>query len=68
MPWLLPREIAPLHQKALDRYLGSLTERLSDPNVDRNALVREELARLLYGRPYEELLEANPLAAMGLDP
>ena len=46
MPWLLPREIAPLHQKALDRYLGSLTERLSDPNVDRNALVREELARL----------------------
>ena len=68
MPWLLPREIAPLHQKALDRYLGSLPERLSDPNVDRNALVREELARLLYGRPYEELLEANPLAAMGLDP
>ena len=68
MPWLLPREIAPLHQKALDRYLGSLTEKLSDPSMDRNALVREELARLLYGRPYEELLEVNPLAAMGLDP
>jgi len=68
MPWLLPKTIAPLHQKALDRYIGGLVERLSDPGVDRNALVREELSRLLYGRPYEELLEVSPLLAMALDP
>ncbi len=68
MPWLLPRGIAPRHQESLDRFLGRLTERLSDPHLDRNALVREELAQLLYGKPYEELLEVNPLAAMALDP
>jgi acetyltransferase-like isoleucine patch superfamily enzyme len=68
MPWLLPKTIAPLHQKALDRYIGGLVERLSDPGVDRNALVREELSRLLYGRSYGELLEVSPLLAMALDP
>ncbi|MGQ9510739.1 MAG: acyltransferase [Thermaceae bacterium] len=68
MPWLIPRDVSPPHQETLDRYLGRLQEALSDPGLDRNAFVREELARTLYGLPYEELMERNLLAAMGLDP
>ncbi len=68
MPWLVPRPVDLAAEKALDRFLGGLSERLSDPGVDRNELVRGVLAELVYGRPYEDLAESAPLAALALDP
>ena len=46
MPWLLPKTIPTDPQKALEHWLAGLSERLSDPSTDRNALVRDELSRL----------------------
>lgn len=68
MAWLLAKSVPQPSQAALERWLAGLSERLSDPGVDRNELVRDELARLLYTRPYAELAEVSPLAASGLDP
>ncbi len=68
MPWLVPRPVDLAAEKTLDRFLGGLSERLSDPGVDRNELVRGVLAELVYGRPYEDLAESAPLAALALDP
>ena len=68
MPWLLPRRIASGGERLLDRFLAELGERLSDPATDRNALVREVLAQVLYGAGFEELLERAPIAALALDP
>ena len=68
MPWLLPRQIADEGARALERFLAELAERLSDPATDRNALVREILAQVMYGKDYQELLEKAPLAAFALDP
>lgn len=45
MPWLLPKTITPDADQMLKRWLGELSERLSDPAVDRYALVRDELSR-----------------------
>ncbi len=68
MPWLLPRQVTPEAERELDRFLGELAERLSDPATDRNALVREILAQLLYASSFDELAERSPMAALALDP
>jgi acetyltransferase-like isoleucine patch superfamily enzyme len=68
MPWLLPRPLAPEADATLTRFIGDLAERLDDPAQDRNAVVRETLAEVLYGAPYPELLERAPMAAFALDP
>ncbi len=68
MPWLLPRQVTPEAERELDRFLGELAERLSDPATDRNALVREILAQVLYASSFDELAERAPLAALALDP
>ena len=68
MPWLLPKSITPEADQLLERWLGELTERLADPATDRNALVAAVLSEVLYARPYEELQETAPLAAVALDP
>ena len=68
MPWLLSKTIPQPSETALQRWLAGLVERLSDPSTNRNALVRDELSRILHGRPYAELAEVSPVAAMGLDP
>jgi len=68
MPWLLPKTITPDADQMLKRWLGELSERLSDPAVDRYALVRDELSRILHARPYAELAEVAPMAALALDP
>lgn len=67
MPWLLPKPIPESSDRLLQRWLGGLAERLSDPSTDRYALVRDELARILHARPYDELAEAAPMAAFALD-
>ena len=68
MPWLLPRQVTPEAERELDRFLGELAERFSDPATDRNALVREILAQVLYASSFDELAERAPLAALALDP
>ena len=68
MPWLLSKPIPAGPQQELDRWLSELGEKLSDASLDRNALVREELARIVHGRSYGELTETAPMAALALDP
>ena len=52
----------------MTRLLGDLAERLDDPARDRNDTVRDLLAHVLHARPYEDLVEAEPWAALALDP
>lgn len=68
MPWLIPRSIAAGADALLTRSIGELAERLDDPTLDRNVVVREALAELLYAQRYDELAEQSPLAALALDP
>jgi galactoside O-acetyltransferase len=68
VPWLVPTSPPPPAERALTRLLGGLAERLDDPSEDRAAVVRELLAELVYGRRYDELVEATPWAALALDP
>lgn len=68
MPWLIPRPLPEAAGRALERYIGQLAEKFDDPALDRNAVVREELARLLYASSYAELCERAPMAALALDP
>ncbi len=68
MPWLLPRRIHPQAERELERFVGELAERLSDPATDRRVLVREILAQLLHGTSFDELAERAPMAALALDP
>lgn len=68
MPWLVPPSPAPESDRELSRLLGGLAERLDDPAEDRDRIVRELLAELLYARPYDELAERAPWAAFSLDP
>jgi acetyltransferase-like isoleucine patch superfamily enzyme len=67
MAWLLPK--TPQQSRpTLDHWLAGLAERLQDPSVDRNVLVRDELAQLMHARSYEALAETAPMAALALDP
>jgi acetyltransferase-like isoleucine patch superfamily enzyme len=68
MPWLIPKSLPQGADDQLRRYLGELGERLDDPAGDRNTVVRDALAQLMHARPYEELVELAPVAALALDP
>jgi len=68
MPWLIPRSLPAPAERTLTRFLGELAEKLDDPALDRNEVVCETLAELLYARPYAELEAAAPTAAFSLDP
>jgi galactoside O-acetyltransferase len=65
--WLTPQPLPADDERALNRWLGALAERLDDPAEERAVIVRELLASLLHGRPYDELAEAAPWAAFALD-
>lgn len=67
MAWLTPQPLPDGDERALNRWLGTLAERLDDPAEDRAVVVRELLAPLVHGRPYDELAEAAPWAAFALD-
>ena len=68
MPWLQERTLEGRAGERLDRFVGELAERLDDPSLDRNEVVRETLARQLYARPFQTLEEDAPMAAFALDP
>jgi len=68
VPWLVPTAPPPPAERELQRLLGGLEERLDDPAVDRAVTVRDLLAQLVYGRPYTDLVEGAPWAALALDP
>ena len=68
MPWLLPRRVDPEAERAVDRFVGELAERLVDPATDHRVLVREVLAQVMHGTGFDELAERAPLAALALDP
>jgi acetyltransferase-like isoleucine patch superfamily enzyme len=68
MPWLIPKALPDGADGQLHRFLGQLEERLDDPAIDRNVVVRDTLAGVMHGRPFEELAEDAPMAAFSLDP
>ena len=68
MPWLIPTPVAAQAQEHIDHLVGELGEKFDDPAVDRNDIVRDTLAQVMYGRGFDELSERAPLAALGLDP
>jgi acetyltransferase-like isoleucine patch superfamily enzyme len=68
MPWLVPRALPPEGERALARFLGELAEKLDDPALDRDEVVRETLAEILYAAPFAELEARAPMAAFALDP
>jgi galactoside O-acetyltransferase len=68
MPWLIERPLPSDARRTLETYLGELAERLDDPSLDRNIIVRDELARLMHGVSFDELEERRPMAALALDP
>ena len=67
MTWLKPVDIDPRAQSSYAAFFSDLEARLRDPATDRPALVRETLARAMYGRDYAALLADAPLAALNLD-
>lgn len=67
MAWLTPAPLPDADERALQRWIGGLAERLDDPAEDRAVVVRETLAPLVHGRPYDELADAAPWAAFALD-
>lgn len=46
--------IGPVGEEVYPRFVEELAERLDDPALDRNLVVRETLSRLYLGRPYDE--------------
>lgn len=68
MPWLQDRPLDPEADARLRRFVAELAERLDDPALDRNAVVREVLARQLHARSYAALAEDAPMVAFALDP
>ena len=67
MAWLTSHPLPDDDERALQRWLGALAERLDDPAEDRAVVVRELLAPLVHGRPYDDLAETAPWAAFALD-
>jgi len=47
-------EIGPVGEEVYPRFVEELAERLDDPALDRNLVVRDTLSQLYLGRPYEE--------------
>ncbi len=68
MPWLIDRHPPAKAAGTFERFVSELAERLDDESLDRNETVRSVLAELMYGRPFEDLNAAFPLAAFALDP
>ena len=68
MPWLIPRSLPARAQQTLANFVGELAERLDDSSLDRNEVVRDVLAQVMYARPYADLEAASPVAALALDP
>ncbi|MEX2543041.1 MAG: acyltransferase, partial [Trueperaceae bacterium] len=68
MPWLIPKALPDGADMQVRRFVGELAERLDDPAADRNVVARDTLARVIHARPYEELAEKAPMAALALDP
>lgn len=68
MPWLIPKALPDAAETQVRRFVGELGERLDDPGSDRSLVVREALAQVVHARPFDELVEVAPLAALGLDP
>jgi len=67
--------IGPVGEEVYPRFIGELAERLDDPALDRNLVVRETLSRLYLGRPYDEgaltdrrLTVADKTLVASLDP
>ena len=46
--------IGPIGEEVYPRFVGELTERLDDPALDRNVIVRDVLSQLYLGRPFDE--------------
>ncbi len=67
MPWLIGQSLPTEAGKTLERYSGNLAEQFDDPTLDRNLIVREALAELMYGSSFEELSERAPMGAFALD-
>ena len=67
MPWLISRSLPTDAGKTLERYIGNLAELFDDPLQDRNVVVREALAEMMYGSSFAELSERAPMAAFALD-
>jgi galactoside O-acetyltransferase len=67
MPWLTHRSLPTESGKTLERYIGGLAEQFDDPTLERNIIVREALAELMYGARFAELSERAPMAALALD-
>ena len=68
MPWLIPRSLPSHAEKALTHFVGSLAERLDDAGLDRNEVVRDVLAHVMYAQSYTDVEAASPIAALALDP
>ena len=68
MPWLIPRSISVSADKTLTHFIGELAEQLDDSSLNRNEVVRDVLAQVMYARSYAELEAASPIAALALDP
>lgn len=46
--------IGPVGEEVYPRFVEELAERLDDPALDRNLVVRETLSQLYLGKPYDE--------------
>ncbi|HJW14642.1 MAG TPA: acyltransferase [Thermoanaerobaculia bacterium] len=46
--------IGPVGEEVYPQFVAQLAERLDDPTIDRNLVVRDTLSHLYLGRPYEE--------------
>lgn len=68
MPWLIPKALPDQGERQVQRFLGDLAERLDDAGTERDEVVREVLAQMMHARPFSELEETSPLAALALDP
>ena len=68
MPWLLPRPIPAHADKTLTHFIGELAEKLDDASSERSEVVRETLAQIVHARPYRDVEEVSPIAALALDP
>lgn len=68
MPWLVDHALPRPAEQQLAAFISDLADKLDDPALDRNVVVRDTLAQLIHARPYQELAEVAPLAALALDP
>lgn len=67
MSWLIDRPIPAESQAFIGERIAHLAAALDDPSRPRNETVREFLADLLHGRPYDEVHASSPMAAFALD-